>query len=300
MSDRVNTVTFLNTAIANIQLSTARMQKLQEQISTGKKINRPSDDPAGAGSVLDLRVEALRLDQYTSNIQNAKNSVEFTTTVLGQISDLMQRAQELAVQGVNGTADQSARNIIASEINGILETLLQSANSKLLGKYIYAGTETTTTPYTETRNSAGQITANTYNGNREKIEYLVGPNMKIQVNQPGEEAFIDNKLFDALIKVRDNLGSGALTFARAELDNIKNGHTSVTNMVAKMGGIASTLEFVNNKVEDTKFSLAEVLGEKEGADLVELVLRLKEEENILQAALASGAFIFRTSILDYL
>lgn len=300
MSERVNHTTFINTALANIQLSTARMQKYQEQISTGKKINRPSDDPAGARAVLDLRAEGLRLDQYTSNIQNAKNSVEFTTTVLRQIADLMTRAQELTVQGVNGTADQSVRDAVASEINGILESLLQSANSKLSGKYIFTGTETTTTPFTATRNSAGQISAITYNGNREKIEYLVGPNMKVQVNQPGEEAFIDNKLFDALINVRDSLKSGAVTFARAELDNIENGISSVANMVSRMGGVASTLELLDNRVEDTKLSVAEVLGEKEGADLAELILRLQEEENILQATLASAAFIFRTSILDYL
>ncbi|MFQ5963010.1 MAG: flagellar hook-associated protein FlgL [Candidatus Scalinduaceae bacterium] len=300
MTTRVSLEMLTNATLANIQLSTSRMQKLQEQISTGKKVNRPSDNPADARKILNLNSEFTRLEKYSSNIQTSIQSLEFNASVLDNLANLVQRAQELTVQGVNGTMDQTGRNIIANEINQLLESALQDANSTRLGRYIFAGTEIATTPFEATRNSGGDISTVTYKGNREKIEYLVGPGIRVQVNQPGEEAFIDNKLFDTIIKIRDNLKSGAISFASAELDNIENAHNSILNLISKAGSVTSTLELTNNRIEDTKFSIKDVIGATESADISELILKLKEQENIFQASLASGALVFRTNILDFL
>ncbi len=300
MSSRVNLETFVNTTLRNIHSSTSRIQELQEQMSTGKKIKRPSDDPADARKILNLKTENLRLEQYSSNIQNATQSLEFNTSVLVNLSNLVQRTQELTVQGVNGTMDQEGRNIVASEINSLLESIVQNANSQRSERYIFAGTKTTTTPFEVTRNSKGEISAVTYKGNRDKVEYQVGPGINAQINQPGEEVFVDNRLFNTIINIRDSLENGALTFANDELDNIESAHTSIVNLISKTGGITKTLELADNRIEDTKLSIADSLMSTESADLTELVLILKEQENIFQATLASSAIIFRTSILDYL
>lgn len=300
MPDRVNLQTVINSTILDIQLSTFRMQRLQEQIASGKKINRPSDDPSGARKVLSLRSEGLRLEQYSKNIQTSIRSIEFSTSTLHDTTTFIQRVQELTIQGVNGATDQAGRDAIASEINGILEAILQIANSSRMGLYIFAGTETTTMPFEATRNAEGDITAITYKGNREKIKYPVGPGSSTQVNQPGAEVFIDSKIFTTLMAIRDNLAGGALEFARAELDNIKNAHTDILQFVSKGGAIVSALEFSDNRMKDAKVSLEGTLGEVEGADLAELILKLKEQENILQAVLASGVFILNTSILDFM
>ncbi|ODS32173.1 MAG: flagellar hook-associated protein FlgL [Candidatus Scalindua rubra] len=300
MTTRVNLETFINTTLTNIQQSTSQMSKLQEQISTGKKINRPSDEPAGARKILNLRSEDLRLDQFSSNIQTATQSLEFGESVLQNTSNMIQRVQELTMQGVSDTVDQNGRNIIASEINQLLESVLQSANSSRSGRYAFAGTKTTTVPFEATRNSKGEISTVTYKGNREKIEYQIGPATTVQINQPGDEVFMDNKLFDTIIKIRDNLANGTVAFARNELDNLDNAFNSILNSIAKSGGVTSTLELVDNRIADTKLSLKDVLASTESADITELVLKLKEQENIFQASLASGALIFRTSILDFL
>ncbi len=300
MTTRVNLETIINSTIFNVQRSTSKLSKLQEQISTGKKVNRPSDAPASARKILNLRSEEFRLDQYASNVNTATQSLNFNSSTLQSTASILQRIQELTMQGVNATTDQNGRNAIASEINQLVESILQNANATRSGRYIFAGTATKTVPFEATRNSNGEISAVTYKGNREKIEYPVGPGTTVQVNQTGNEVFIGNKLFSSIINIRNSLASGTVVSAQNELDNLDNAHNSVLNSIAKTGGVANTLELTGNRIRDTKLSLNEILATTESADITELVLKLKEQENIYQASLASGSVIFNTSILDYL
>ncbi|GAX59814.1 flagellin and related hook-associated protein [Candidatus Scalindua japonica] len=300
MTTRVNLETFINTTLSNVMQSTSNMNKLQEQISTGKKINRPSDDPAGAKKILSLRTEDLRLDQYASNIKTATQSLDFNASVLQNTSDILQRITDLTMQGVSDSTDQNGKKIIANEINQLLETILQTGNSKRLGRYAFGGTETTTEPFEATRNSSGNVSAVTYKGNRETIEYNIGAGIKAVVNLTGDEVFMRSKLFNTIIKIRDNLSDGAVTFARNELNNLDAASKDILNGIAKAGGIANTLELSGNRITDTKLSLQEVLASTESADIAELVLKLSEQQNIFEASLASGSYIFKTSILNYL
>jgi flagellar hook-associated protein 3 FlgL len=300
MTTRVNLETLINTTLANVRQSTSNMSKLQEQISTGKKINRPSDDPSGARKILSLRSEDLRLDQYASNIETATASLDFNASVLQNASDILQRITELTMQGVNESTDPAGKKVIANEINQLLETILQTANSKRLERYTFSGTETTTIPFEATRDSSGNISAVAYKGNRESIEYNIGADIKATVNQPGDEIFMKVKIFDAIIKVRDNLSDGAVTFARNELNNLDAAANNILNGIAKAGGISNTLELAGNRITDTKLSLQEILASTESADIAELILKLTEQQNIFEASLSSGSFIFKTSILNYL
>ncbi len=300
MPSRINLETLINSTLMNIQLSASRMQKLQEQVATGKKINRPSDDPDGARKVLNFRSEDLKLDQYSKNVLTAIQSLEFSESILQNTSDTINKVQELIVQGVNPTTEQGVRDVIAKEIDEILESVLADSNSQRLGRYIFAGTETSTKPFETTRNAKGEITAVTYMGNREKIEYTVGPGMNTQVNHTGAEVFVESKIFDTLIAIRDNLANGALEFAKAGLDDIVSVQEGIMDSIVKAGATATTLEFTENRIKDAKISFADALGEIEGADIAEVVLKLKEQETILQAAMASGLLVFETSILDYI
>ena len=300
MATRVNLETFISSTLANVQKSTSNMSRLQEQISTGKKVNRASDDPAGARKILSLRSEDLRLDQYASNIQTATQSLDFNAAALSNTSDIVQRITELTMQGVSGATDQSGRTIIANEINQLLETIMQSANSKRLGRYTFAGTETTTEPFVAARNSSGNISSVAYKGNRETIQYNVGPNTNTTVNLTGDEVFVKTRLFQTIVRIRDNLKDGAITFATNELTNLDNASQNILNSIAKAGGISSTLELTGNRIDDTKLSLQEVLASAESADIAELVLKLTEQQSIFEASLSSGSYIFKTSILNYI
>ncbi len=300
MPSRINLETLVNSTLMNMQLSASRMYKLQEQVATGKKINRPSDDPAGARKILNFRSEDLKLEQFSKNVQTSMQSIQFDESILQNVADTINRVQELIIQGVNPTTAQGVRDVIAKEMDGMLESVLANANSQRLGRYIFAGTETSTRPFEVTRNSKGEVTAVTYMGNREKIEYSVGPGTNVQVNHTGAEVFMDSKIFTTLIAIRDNLVGGALEFAKAGLDDIVVVQEGIMESITKAGATASNLEFTDNRIKDAKITFAAALGEVEGADIAELVLKLKEQETIFQAALASGILVFKNSILDFI
>ena len=300
MTTRVSLENIINTTLTNVLQSSSNMSKLQEKISTGKEINRPSDDPAGARKILSLRSEDLRLDQYASNIETAKQSLDYNASMLQGTADIMNRITELTMQGVSDSTDQNGKTIIANEINSLLESILTTGNSKRLDRYTFAGTETTTVPFEATRDSSGNISAVTYKGNRQTIEYNIGAGIKATVNQPGDEIFMKTRLFDTIISIRDNLLDGAVTFATNELNNLDESSKNILNAIAEAGSISKTLELSGNRITDTKLSLQEVLMSTESADIAELVLKLTEQQNIFEASLASGSLIIRTSILDYL
>ena len=108
------------------------------------------------------------------------------------------------------------------------------------------------------------------------------------------------RLFDTIVKIRENLLDGAITFATNELTNLDNASQNILNSIAKAGGISSTLELTGNRIDDTKLSLQEVLASAESADIAELVLKLTEQQSIFEASLSSGSYIFKTSILNYI
>lgn len=299
MTTRVSLTTTVNTTLANVLQSSSNMSKLQEKISSGKEINRPSDDPAGARKILSLRSEDLRLDQYASNIETAKQSLDYNASMLQGTADIMNRITELTMQGVSDSTDQSGKKIIANEINSLLESILQTGNSKRLDRYIFAGTETKTVPFEATRNSSGDISVVTYKGNRQTIEYNIGAGIKATVNQPGNEIFMKTKLFNTIIKIRDSLSDGAVTFATNELNNLDESSKNILSAIAEAGSISKTLELTGNRITDTKLSLQEILISTESADIASLVMKLTEQQNIFEASLASGSIILKTSILDY-
>jgi flagellar hook-associated protein 3 len=275
MPSKVTLETLVNTTLRKVNSSTSRMQQLQEQISSGKKINRPSDGPAAARKILSLNTENHKLEQYSFNIQKGTEDLAENERVLVGVAEQINRLRELTVQGNNGTNGLAERKSIAIEINAILESLLQDANTKSSDRYTFAGTKTTTKPFTETYDANNKITAVTYNGNQEKIEYRVGAGATVQINQTGEEVFIDTKLLATIISIRDDFENGIIS---SGLDDLNNAHGSITGLVAKAGSIARTLELTENRIEDAKLSIVASLGETEAADITELVLKLKNRK----------------------
>lgn len=300
MPARSTLVESANIALVNIQVSAARMQVLQEQVSTGKKINRPSDGPSETRKILSLRSEGRQLDQYKSNIQTAKQSLEFSSSALQSMTELVERIQELTVQGISDNTGQLGRRTIASEINALLESIFQTSNTSKSGLYIFGGTATSTKPFTAQINSNGKISGAIYNGNRDLKRISVGPGINVPVNQLGVEVFVDSGLISSIVRIRDDFSSGGKHFASGALTDLNQAFDTVINSVSNAGGVLKTLELTDNRVDETILSVIEILAETESVDLAKVILDLKEQETVLQAALASSAMLFRISILDYL
>ncbi|MBI5797263.1 MAG: flagellar hook-associated protein FlgL [Planctomycetes bacterium] len=302
MPFRITQESLNRTTLSNINLNYKKIQGIQEKLSSGKQINRPSDDPSGTRKVLGLRAEELQVQQFLDNTETAKEQINYTSNTLESIQELLSKIKDLAIQAGNDTLGQSDRNIIANELDELLESVLQNANTDNNGRYIFSGTKTLTSAFTATRDSNGNISSVSYNGNNEEIKYQIGPDTFIQVNLPGGKLFQDNKAFSTLISLRDALK--ASTFDSTAFSNLRNTFDTATNAlsteITKFGAKANRLEMTTNSLENSQTALKELISYTEDADVASLIVDLQHQENVLQSSLKTGAMVIQQTLLDFL
>ncbi len=148
MFSRVTNSMMTTTFINDIQRNLRKTTELQHQISTGKKVNFPSDDPIGADRILDYRQIIGQTDQYIKNVGDANTQASNIDTVLGNMEDILMRVRDLSVRASNEAPNnQQDLNAIAQEIDSLLKEMVNQANQKFDGKYLFSGNKTTTTPF---------------------------------------------------------------------------------------------------------------------------------------------------------
>lgn len=145
---RVTNAMMTNTFIRDIHTNLNRVDKLQQQISTGKKIQFPSDDPVGADRALDYRQSLKEMEQYSRNVDDANTLASNIDSSFQHMEDLLLRVRDLAVRASNEAPENQAdRDIIADEINSLLNALITQSNQKFDGRYLFSGLKTDTTPF---------------------------------------------------------------------------------------------------------------------------------------------------------
>ena len=302
MPFRITQESLSRTTLSNIKLNYKKMQEIQEKLSSGKQINRPSDDPSGARKVLGLRTEDLQVQQFLDNTETAKEQINYTSNTLESIQEIFTKIKGLTIQAGNDTLGQSDRKIIANELDELLESVLQNANTDNNGRYIFSGTKTLTSAFTATRDSSGNISSVSYNGNNEEIKYQIGPDTFIQVNLPGGKLFQDNKAFSTLVSLRDSLK--ASTFDSTAFSNLRNTLDTATNAlsteITRFGAKANRLEITTNSLENSQTALKELISYTEDADVTSLIMDLKHQENVLLSSLKTGAMVIQPTLLDFL
>lgn len=302
MSLRITQESINRTTLSNIKLNFKKMQDIQEKLSSGKQINRPSDDPSGTRKVLGLKTEELQIQQFLDSTETAKEQISFTSLALENIQEIFTKIKELTIQAGNDTLSQSERKIIAGELNELTESILQFSNMDNNGRYVFSGTKTLTTPFSAARDSNGRISSVSYNGNNEELKYQIGPSMFIQVNSPGGTLIQDNKIFSTLVSLRDKLEASTFDSSAflTERTNLETATDALSREITKFGARTNRLEITKSRLETSQTALKESISYTEDADIASLIMNLKQQENILQSSLSTGAKIIQPTLLDFL
>ena len=141
MIGRLSTLQFNQSGVSTILDAQAEVARLQEQIGTGRRIMRPSDDPSGSVQLVKLNTELSKIESYQKNIAAVTSALSFEEVALNSANDVLLRVRELTIQGQTGTLAQSDRDAIANEIDILREQLLSIGNiQNAEGDYIFAGT----------------------------------------------------------------------------------------------------------------------------------------------------------------
>ncbi|MFT4512077.1 MAG: flagellin-like hook-associated protein FlgL [Planctomycetota bacterium] len=188
MSIRITQGMMYARALTDVQSGLYRYTQLQQEVASGRRISRPSDDPAASLRILPLRGDLRDLRQLSDNVQLARETLNTGASSLEDASTVLQRVRELTTQAANGTLNGNDRKSIGAEIDQLLGQVLGIANSRRGDRYLFGGTANGEPPFSlDTSNGR---TRPTYNGNRDSLNIDVAPGVSTALNLPGDSIFM--------------------------------------------------------------------------------------------------------------
>jgi flagellar hook-associated protein 3 FlgL len=289
---RVTGQMIAQTALRNINANTSRMQTLQDQLTSGKRVSRASDDPVAVTQALIYKTSLNETSQYKTNIDEAIGWLNTTDTALGSTSDLLSRARELAVEGANDTLSGQDRSAIADEVDQLLEQSAQVGNTAYGSRYIFAGTKTGAPPFAV---APGGVT---YSGDAGNVTRQIGASAFTTVNAPGSATFGSTftALRDLSANLRGNNASGIATSITA-LDAAAN---TILSARSAAGAKVNALEAAATRASDMEINQTGLLSKAEDLDIAEAITNFSIADTVYKASLQAGSRALQPSLLDYL
>ena len=310
MAFRVTNQMMSQRMLENLWASMRRLDKWNQQLSTGRRISLPSDDPADTETAMRLRTLLREGEQYMRNVDDALAWLEATDAALNHATQVLQRARELIIYGGNGTLTDEARQALATEMNQLIHDLFAVANTKHGQRYLFAGENTLIRPFEvileEPDDPSSPVVDFEYHGTRyepadgfDGLELEIEAGNTLRYNIFGNDVF--EPIFDVLIAVREHLENGNLNDLTG--DDLRNFDEAMDNLLrwrAEVGARVNRLELVRERLSQNQVNLEKLSAEVEGIDIAEVIMRLKMEENVYRAALGAGARIIQPTLLDFL
>ena len=276
--------------------------KTQLQLSSGKRVQNPADDPTAATRIIGLTETLSITDQFQNNIISARNRLEAEETVLGSAGDLLQRAHELAISSLNGSINAKDLASTAPEIRQLLDEMLGIANRKDgNGEYLFSGTRDRVTPF-----SADGGGTFSYAGDQGQRRIKVAPDRLIADGDSGLEVFMKvpatgggyEDIFTTLYNFATDLETNNLN--PAVLDQLDNALDHVLTVRAGTGARQNALDNQERVNDSLTLQIKETRSEIEDLDFAEAASRLNQQTLTLQAAQQAFAKIQSLSLFNFL
>jgi flagellar hook-associated protein 3 FlgL len=288
--------------LADINATAERLNRTRSKASSGKEIERPSDNPFGAARALKLRETIDAAEQHQRNAQDALGFLDATELALSSITEVTQRIRDLVVQGGTDSADGLSGKAIAVEVRGLIEALKEHGNVQFAGRYVLAGTATTTMPYPPSPPPPAAPDA--YAGNDDRIAREIGPGVAVAVNQPGSAVLgtgAPGDLLGVVRRIADHLESGDRAALRGpDLAALDGRLDALLGVRADNGATSQRIEVALSRLAQFEESSVSQLSETEDADFAQVMIELNTQQAAYEAALRSGANIVQASLMDFL
>jgi len=306
MLNRVTNLTMSANAQRTLQFQQAKLAQLQDKASSLDKISRPSDDPAATAQSLATRSLQAANAQYGRNIDDGNSWLTAADSALEQATNVMHRVKDLTVLAGNGSLNQSGKDAIAAELESLNKDLISIANSKHLGRNIFAGSSDVANAFTAgTPGIPGTpptpATPSTFNGvANTSVERRISATQTVRVDADGEAIFRSGtgSVFDTISQLASNLRAG--TDISAQTAATDTAFTTIVNGRAEIGTRQAQLERAGKVNTELEASLDAQRTGIEKADLGSVIMDLKLQETNYQVALAATARVLQPSLMDFL
>jgi flagellar hook-associated protein 3 FlgL len=303
----------------DLQTRYTAMSKTQEQISTGKRVNQPSDDPTAAAQERLRQGELEGILRSQDSVAGAQSWLAATETGLSSINSIMARAGELAIQGANGSLSQENRNSIAAEIDQLTKSAKDSLNVKFGDAYVFSGTKSDVPPYSI-------ATGDAYQGDTGAVIREAGAGVTLQVNPPvvplngattgattaltagailgSGNASADGRVLDTLEALAAHLRGGTpadiTKLQTTDQQAIKANQTAISTARSMVGATTNRATAAKSRLEDLEDATTQVLDDLTGIDLAKALTDFTAQQTAYQASLKVGAQIIQPSLVDFL
>lgn len=291
---RVTQGMLASNSLRNLSNSYKQMGKYQDQLSTGKKITKPSDDPVVAMKGMFYRSNLSEVEQYKRNLSEAYLWMENSEAGVEHVNEALQRVRELTVQGANGTLSETDKQAVAKEIEQIKKDIMTVANTQVAGRYIFNGTNTSKAPVSDDGTGSPKVDFNIGNYS---IEVSRGVSLKSNINP---ENVFGQKLFDTLQGIQETLdGSVNLDFNEL-LGDLDSQMDLLSSERSELGARYNRLEMIESRIDQQEVVANRILSDNEDADIERVITDLTTQESIHRAALSVGARIIQPTLMDFL
>lgn len=292
-----------NNFLSSLNKSLARESNLQEQLADGKAIHRPSDDPVKTSRSLRYNTSLSLNTQYTQNAKDAQSWMQTTDSAMSDLSSIMISIREKVVQAGDGSNPQAALQALGTDIDGMINEMVNVGNTKLGDRYVFAGQQDQTLPLIRT----GDVI--TYNGDTNKISMPIQPGVATpgqdSVNLTGQDVFGANmSALNNLIAIKQHLMSGTPTdqqwVSTTGLANLDTDHTQMLQSYTELGSRMSMYQMAQNMMEGTGTTINQDIANNDDLDITKAITDLKTNETVYQTALQAGAKIMQKTLADFL
>jgi len=290
--------------LSGIETALDRLDTTQQQLSTGKSINQPSDNPSGAALALQLNTDLSNLTSYSNNVTDGTGWATAQSSALTDVTNSVQRIRELTLEAANGTQTPADMQASAQEVNQLIDEIKQDANTEYNGQYVFSGTATSTEPYQSGSND-------TYAGNTGQVTRTIGPNTSLTVNSnlsgvlgngqtvSGQPAG-DGLLLNTLRNISDDMQSGNSSALNTDLSSLDTNLNSLNGLSANVGAVQDRLQMAASRIQTLQTSDTQVLSNTQDADMASTEISYSTQQAALTAALQAGASIVQQSLMNFL
>jgi flagellar hook-associated protein 3 FlgL len=276
-------------ALRGLQAALARNQQLQQELSSGRRVSRPADDPSATGASMALRSHKRADEQYLRNIQDASGRLGVTDTALTGLSDRVRRVRDLLVQAGNGGINSEGLAAISSEITAIRGEVVDLYNTRWLDRPVFGGTA----PGSVAVDSTGA-----YVGDDAPIQARIARDATIRVDTAGTAAAADT-LPGVLSQIADDVVNNNSAVG-SDLTLLDNELSKVLTALGDVGARASRVDSSKDRVEAEQLDFTSRISENEDVDLPATIMNLQASQVAYQSALGAAAKVMQVSLIDFL
>lgn len=295
---RVTFNTLFRNTMRDVQRTGSEFARAQEQVSSGRRLQQASDDPAAAVTGLREREEIRAVDRYREANDSVDSRLRVVDSVLSDIVTSLTTAQTRAAAGRTTILTPAQREAIALEIEGVREAVFTAVNTSYRGIYLFAGADTTTAPYTKTG-----ATVSAYQGNATEVSVDVSRTSAVAVTVDGGEMLqgtAARDLFETLDALAAAVRAGDMSGIDAGLGELDAAFSRVTAVQGRVGATLSALPAEKARLDELRRASDTRRSQAEEVSLAEAISEMTRAQQAQQAALAAAGANQRTSLLDYL